>query len=100
MMTDTLFLVDESSMIANEGLRESVFGTGCLLDDLVQFVYSGRNCRLVLIGDKAQLPPVGEEESPAFLSVHLLATDSPSTRAICARCCARASSRAYSTTPR
>ena len=66
MMTDTLFLVDESSMIANEGLRESVFGTGCLLDDLVQFVYSGRNCRLVLIGDKAQLPPVGEEESPAL----------------------------------
>lgn len=71
MMTDTLFLVDESSMIANEGLRESVFGTGCLLDDLVQFVYSGRNCRLVLIGDKAQLPPVGEEESPALSSAFI-----------------------------
>lgn len=66
MHTDTLFLVDESSMIANEGLGESVFGTGRLLDDLVQFVYSGRNCRLMLIGDKAQLPPVGEEESPAL----------------------------------
>ena len=66
MLTDTLFLVDESSMIANEGLRESVFGTGCLLDDLVQFVYSGRNCRMMLIGDRAQLPPVGEEESPAL----------------------------------
>lgn len=66
MMADTLFMVDEASMIANEGLRESVFGTGCLLDDLVQFVYSGRNCRLMLIGDKAQLPPVGEEESPAL----------------------------------
>ena len=68
MHTDTLFMVDEASMIANEGLRESVFGTGCLLDDLVHFVYSGRNCRLMLIGDKAQLPPVGEEESPALCS--------------------------------
>ena len=68
MHTDTLFMVDEASMIANEGLRESVFGTGCLLDDLVHFVYSGRNCRLMLVGDKAQLPPVGEEESPALCS--------------------------------
>lgn len=66
MHADTLFMVDEASMIANEGLRESVFGTGRLLDDLVRFVYSGRNCRLMLIGDKAQLPPVGEEESPAL----------------------------------
>lgn len=66
MHANTLFLVDEASMIANEGLRETLFGTGCLLDDLVQFVYSGNNCRLMLIGDKAQLPPVGEEESPAL----------------------------------
>ena len=68
MMSDTLFMVDEASMVANEGLPGAVFGTGCLLDDLVQFVYSGRNCRLMLIGDKAQLPPVGEEESPALSS--------------------------------
>lgn len=66
MLSDTLFMVDEASMIANEGLSESVFGTGRLLDDLVEFVYSGRNCRLMIIGDKAQLPPVGEEESPAL----------------------------------
>ena len=66
MHSDTLFIVDEASMIANEGLRESVFGTGRLLDDLVMFVYSGRNCRLMIVGDKAQLPPVGEEESPAL----------------------------------
>ena len=72
MHTNTLFMVDEASMIANEGLRESVFGTGCLLDDLVHFVYSGRNCRLMLIGDKAQLPPVGEEESPALCSNFML----------------------------
>ena len=68
MHTDTIFMVDEASMIANEGLQGAVFGTGCLLDDLVQFVYNGRNCRLMLIGDKAQLPPVGEEESPALCS--------------------------------
>ena len=37
-----------------------------LLDDLVQYVYNDRNCRMLLIGDKAQLPPVGEEESPAL----------------------------------
>jgi ATP-dependent exoDNAse (exonuclease V) alpha subunit len=63
---DTLFIVDEASMIANLGLGESAFGSGCLLDDLMQFVYNGQNCRLLLIGDRAQLPPVGEEESPAL----------------------------------
>jgi len=62
----TLFIVDEASMIANDGLSGSVFGTGRLLDDLIQYVYSGQGCRLVLIGDTAQLPPVGEEESPAL----------------------------------
>jgi len=63
---DTLFIVDEASMISNLGLGELAFGSGCLLDDLMQFVYNGQNCRLLLIGDKAQLPPVGEEESPAL----------------------------------
>ena len=62
----TLFIVDEASMIANDGLSGSMFGTGRLLDDLVQYVYSGQGCRLMLIGDTAQLPPVGEEESPAL----------------------------------
>lgn len=66
--TDTLFMVDESSMIANQGQMESSFGSGCLLDDLVQFVYSGRNCRMILMGDAAQLPPIGEEKSPALSS--------------------------------
>ena len=56
---DTLFIVDEASMIAN--------GETPLLDDLMSFVYNGRNCRLMLIGDRAQLPPVGETESPALL---------------------------------
>jgi ATP-dependent exoDNAse (exonuclease V) alpha subunit len=63
---DTLFIIDESSMISNDSPGE--FGSGCLLDDLMQFVYNGQNCRAMFIGDKAQLPPVGEEESPALSS--------------------------------
>lgn len=62
----TLFIVDEASMIANEGLSGGMFGTGRLLDDLIQFVYGGEGCRLMLVGDSAQLPPVGEELSPAL----------------------------------
>ena len=67
---DTLFIIDEASMIANQGYGDSTFGSGCLLDDLIQFVYqnSDSNCRMLLIGDKAQLPPVGEDESPALLA--------------------------------
>ena len=66
MHQDTLFLVDESSMISNYGMSETSFGSGRLLDDLVYFVYQGRNDKMILIGDKAQLPPIGEEESPAL----------------------------------
>lgn len=62
----TLFIVDEASMIANEGLSGGMFGTGRLLDDLIHYVYAGQGCRLMLIGDTAQLPPIGEEESPAL----------------------------------
>lgn len=65
--TDTLFVVDEASMVANTGWQSGeTFGSGCLLDDLVGYVYSGRNCHLLLIGDHAQLPPIGEQESPAL----------------------------------
>lgn len=66
---NTLFIVDEASMIANEGAAN--FGSGALLDDLVEFVYSGRGCSLLLLGDTAQLPPVGEELSPALSSTYL-----------------------------
>ena len=65
---DTLFIVDEASMIANQGGFDTPFAGGMLLDDLIRFVYNDRNCRLMLIGDGAQLPPVGEEESPALMS--------------------------------
>ena len=64
---DRLFMVDEASMISLAS-NNSTFGSGCLLDDLIQFVYNDRNCRMLLVGDKAQLPPVGEEESPALRS--------------------------------
>ena len=66
---DTLFLVDEASMIANaSNYGESIFAGGQLMDDLIRFVYNYKNCRLMLIGDRAQLPPVGEEESPALMA--------------------------------
>lgn len=65
--TDTLFVIDEASMISTFSMSETGFGSGNLLDDLIQFVYSGRNCRMLLIGDTAQLPPVGEDESPALI---------------------------------
>lgn len=68
LTTNTMYLVDEASMISNDGLSGNVFGTGRLLDDLVQFVYSGMGCKLLLMGDTAQLPPVGEEQSPALFS--------------------------------
>ena len=63
---DTLFIVDEASMIANDAHESTVFGTGRLLDDLMHYVYSCEGCRLILVGDTAQLPPVGEQESPAL----------------------------------
>ena len=66
----TLFIVDEVSLIGidavQQGSSTSLFGTGNLLEDLVAFVRSGDDCRLVLVGDAAQLPPVGMEASPAL----------------------------------
>lgn len=61
---NTLFIVDEASMISNDGM--SNFGSGSLLDDLIEFVYSGNGCYLLLLGDTAQLPPVGAALSPAL----------------------------------
>ncbi len=65
---DTLFIIDEASMVANAtSFSDTPFANGQLLDDLITFVYNGKNCRMLLIGDSAQLPPVGEEESPALM---------------------------------
>lgn len=63
---NTFFIVDEASMISNENSENSVFGSGRLLDDMLEFVFSGVNCRLILTGDTAQLPPVGISVSPAL----------------------------------
>ena len=61
----TIFIVDEASMLSTAA-EGSLFGSGSLLDDLVSYVRSGHECRLLLVGDSAQLPPVGEERSPAL----------------------------------
>lgn len=61
-----LFIVDEASMIGSGSGASGVFGSGVLLDDLLHYVYEGEGCRLLFVGDTAQLPPVGEEESPAL----------------------------------
>lgn len=66
LMKHTLFIVDEASMIANSAGDGTVYGSGRLLDDLMEYVYSGEHCRLLLLGDTAQLPPVGQAYSPAL----------------------------------
>ena len=64
---DTYFIVDEASLIsASESSQGSIFGSGDLLDDLVSFVRSGADDKLILVGDRGQLPPIGLEESPAL----------------------------------
>ncbi len=71
---NTLFVVDEASLIGVDTQNQqaqSVFGSGDLLHDLVEFVRSGNGCRLILMGDSAQLPPVGNIESPALSQAYL-----------------------------
>jgi len=68
---DTFFIVDEASMVSNSSGDSSLFGSGRLLDDLIEYVYSGTECKLILVGDTAQLPPVGSVVSPALDPVSL-----------------------------
>ncbi len=63
---NVIFIVDEASMIPDVNQESKLFENGSLLDDLMQYVYSGHNCRLMLIGDTAQLPPVKLDVSPAL----------------------------------
>ena len=63
---DTFFIVDEASMVSNSSGDSSLFGSGRLLDDLIEYVYSGTECKLIIVGDTAQLPPVGSNISPAL----------------------------------
>lgn len=60
-----IFIVDEASMIS-DGTSDTLFSNGSLLDDMMQYIYSGFNCKLILIGDEAQLPPVKLDVSPAL----------------------------------
>ncbi|MEA4916501.1 ATP-dependent DNA helicase [Proteiniphilum sp.] len=62
----TLFIVDEASMISNESSDFSIFGSGRLLDDLIEYVYSSQGCKILFVGDSAQLPPVKQDNSPAL----------------------------------
>jgi len=73
---NTLFIVDEASMIG----EQKEFGSSSLLDDLMSYVFSGENCRLLFIGDTAQLPPIGSSESPA-LNCDYLKSEFPITAA-------------------
>jgi len=68
---NTIFIVDEASMIPDAPSDSKLFENGSLLDDLMHYVYSGHKCKLLLIGDKAQLPPVKSDLSPA-LDAHKL----------------------------
>ncbi len=72
--TNTIFIIDESSMISDVNTEAKLYENGSLLDDLMAYVYNGNNCKLILLGDTAQLPPVQLDVSPALdtnaLSMH------------------------------
>ena len=63
---NTIFIVDEASMIPDSRQNQKLFETGSLLNDLISYVYSGHQCKLIFVGDTAQLPPVKLEISPAL----------------------------------
>lgn len=71
---NTIFIVDESSMISDVNTDSKLYENGSLLDDLMSYIYNGDNCKLILLGDTAQLPPVQLDVSPALntdaLSMH------------------------------
>ena len=64
--SNTIFIIDEASMISNASQEQNTFGSGNLLSDVIEYLRSGDNCRLILAGDTAQLPPVGFSVSPAL----------------------------------
>ena len=63
---NTIFIVDEASMISDTNTDSNAFDNGSLLDDLISYIYSGTNCKMLLLGDTAQLPPVNLDISPAL----------------------------------
>ena len=63
---NTIFIVDEASMISDVAAESKLYENGSLLDDLISYIYSGENCKMILLGDTAQLPPVNLDISPAL----------------------------------
>lgn len=63
---NTIFIVDEASMISDVAAESKLYENGSLLDDLISYIYSGTNCKMILLGDTAQLPPVNLDISPAL----------------------------------
>ncbi len=63
---DTIFIVDEASMISDVNQESKLYDNGSLLDELISYVYAGVNCKMILLGDTAQLPPVNLSISPAL----------------------------------
>ena len=63
---NTIFIVDEASMISDTSSDSKLYENGSLLDDLISYIYSGTNCKMILLGDTAQLPPVNLDVSPAL----------------------------------
>ncbi len=68
---NTVFIVDEASMIGDFSLQADGTVSRNLLEDVMQFVFMGENCKLILLGDEGQLPPVGSSETPALSSKYL-----------------------------
>ncbi|HBK83235.1 MAG TPA: ATP-dependent endonuclease, partial [Flavobacterium sp.] len=72
--TNTIFIIDEASMISDAVLESKMYVNGSLLDDLIFYIDSGKNCKIIFVGDTAQLPPVNLDVSPALnpevLSLH------------------------------
>jgi ATP-dependent exoDNAse (exonuclease V) alpha subunit len=63
---NTIFIIDEASMISDQSNESKMYENGSLLDDLISYVYSGENCKMILLGDTAQLPPISLDISPAL----------------------------------
>ena len=68
---NSYFIIDEASMLSDSSYENNIFGSGNLLHDLISYVNNGANCRLIIVGDKAQLPPIGHPVSPA-LDIHTM----------------------------
>ena len=79
---NTIFIVDEASMISGKSSNNKLFENGSILDDLLQFVYSGFKCKLLIIGDTAQLPPINSKISPSLDELYIKSNYNKSVNSI------------------